>query len=732
MARKRRDELLDGTQSFITNLVDQFIDKNSDARRRQIHYWKLAEYYWQGIHNVYFDTNGNDWVVAGSEDNDINLDLDTFENQVNILEQHGESTIAAIANAVPKVKFFPNDAENVDDIAAAEEYSKLSDIIQKDNKHKMMFLKCLFIVYNYGPLFAYNHMEEDGDTQVEMKQEEYEAFKVDGFCEECSSQVYGTINDTMPDELPDENYCPTCEKDTATSYSQDKVMNLRETEEEVKKSTMEIKVEGPLHVDIPMWARRVRDLPYLCYEEELHISQIREMYKDEDFDYSATEDSTTYSRLARMPQDYFGGRQYHESSELVTLRKVWLRPWALFYTNKIEDKDVKKQLKEFFRKGICCVFCNDELVEAYEEVLDNRWSIAQSPLSTHIHAWPRGRQVIPIQNTVNNIVNIISQTILHGIPQNFADPSVLDFDSYSLNPPRPGDITKAKAKDGTLASGFHQLRTAVITGGTENFQGYLDKKGQEISGDLPSIHGGANPGGSRTYSEYQLSNSQAMQRLKIVYEILQVFWADMLGKATRAYAQYLEENSKDVSTVDEIGNTFKNKSVKSESLIGNVGDVIPEVSEGFPVGPVEKRDTLLRLIELNNPIFNAALQHPESVATVISSMGMTGLNFPGSEARNKQLNEINQLINEESTMVMDEELGQETPVSSISVSVTDYHVIEAETIKSYLTSPEGIKLKEENQTGYQNVIIHFLEHVQEIAKLQMQQQPQQEQQQNAG
>jgi hypothetical protein len=119
---------------------------------------------------------------------------------------------------------------------------------------------------------------------------------------------------------------------------------------------------------------------------------------------------------------------------------------------------------------------------------------------------------------------------------------------------------------------------------------------------------------------------------------------------------------------------------------------------------------------------------------------MPGFRLPGEDDRQKQYEEINELINStpivqppnEQEMMIAQQTGQPlAPNEQASIEVdpdVDNHKIEASICRSWLISSAGRLAKQENPEGYKNVLLHMKAHMmimqQQMMQQQMQQQPQ--------
>ena len=109
-----------------------------------------------------------------------------------------------------------------------------------------------------------------------------------------------------------------------------------------------------------------------------------------------------------------------------------------------------------------------------------------------------------------------------------------------------------------LGDAFTTLKTATFPKEAEEFKRSLDSDGQFVSGDFPSIFGGAANSGSKTLGEYQASQGRALQRLSIVWKLFSYFWADTIEKAVRVFVNDLKKTKQDEKFVSTELEKFEN------------------------------------------------------------------------------------------------------------------------------------------------------------------------------
>lgn len=503
-----------------------------------------------------------------------------------------------------------------------------------------------------------------------------------------------------------------------------------------------LEVYGPLNVKIAPWSTKKEDLPYLILETEEHYAKLQDVYPEIAERIQPLIDLSTFDRSMRTNIMFKGD----VATDLCTCRRVWLAPWAFNVLGVGNRDDEIAELKSLFPNGCYCVVINKDLVvEGIPDIMEDHWTFTEHPLSESLHAEAIGSSVVPIQDMTNEGWNLTLEGIEFGIPELYADPDVLDFDSYSRSEARPGQVSPAKAPAGrSLGEGFFEAKTSSISQEIDKFLNRLERVGQFVSGALPTVFGGAIQGGSGTAKEYEMSRAQALQRLQITWKIVKIWWSKMLAKSVRSFAMNMMGDEK---YVESRGSSYVNVWIRKTQMLGKVGEVEPDVNESFPISWAQKRDMILQLFQMGNEDVMEVLRHPENAGLVALVIGVPELYIPGDDDRNKQLVEIGEMILAEPIIGVppmapeggeDESTGPALPsvegesappqspqgpsdenqmmmpppmTSSVPIEPSlDNHEVEMITCQAWLKSEVGMQYKKEKPAAYMNVLLHMQEH----------------------
>lgn len=686
-------------------LVDEFEKEDDFIYKEQLKILRKNEEYWHGIQYLFWNEDIGDWASpANSTLQELEAqgtDSPLYDYVINIYKAHGESIIGAVTARLPFVHHPPDDADNVEDQMTSKEFSKIAELVQKRNRAKLLFIRAWYLLYTGGVVAGYNYSKSDakfGTVKVPHVEEKNIKAPDTYFCPRCKQQMISG----------DPQNCDSCGSAVAPVVKEGETIKTPVTTgvDEVPKNREFFDFYSLLHVKIPFYARQQEDCLYLFHYLEQHYALLRELYPElVDEIGPGTPETHTYGRWARTPTTFLTAYRGEDLTSLLTVRRCWFRPAAfnrLYVPNNDESKKLVKELKEKYPKGALAVFIGDIVAEIRDEDMDNVWTLTSPGVSSYIHSDPLGQPIMPVQDMINTTVNLTVETIESGIPEGFADPQVVDFDTYPQHESRPNVLYPAKEGLGqrSLAEGFYTLPKSTLSREVPVFREKLDKDAQFLVGSQPPIYGGPGTGNSRTFSEYNMSRAQALQRLMNPWNVMTDMWARVIDKAVRRTALRMLEDEH--FTKKEKGR-YKTTWIRKAALKGKVGDVEPEAAEDLPISAGQKRDLLERLMTLNNENINAALYHPENTKLLVEALSFPDFFIPGETQRLKQYVEIEKLLKEEPRKG---EMSELSPSVGIDLKVDD-DAIHLQVIKDFLVSPEGMDQREINPGGYTNCILHL-------------------------
>lgn len=730
-SEETEDELKQRVKDSIDAIATSYLKDEEFVRDLQLKVARRNENYWRNHQDIWWDAEAKDWrnlSDAGQFLDDIDEDESVLDRRyVNIYKAHGQSIIAALSNGVPATRFLPEDGNNVNDIYSAEAYSKLAGYLRKNNKAKNLVIQILVTLFNEPFAAIHNYVIKDEKFGTYPKPENgfFKNKTVRSICSACGEVLE---EDNLPAEVVEEDYipedgtnlqgqpteCPNCQTIT---------LPVEESEESVEegivgytdspKSKLYQDCYGITNVTIPAYAKSLEECPFLALDIDISKALAIELF-DLDKEPQDSDDTDIMYRWARTNIDYRDQKPRYTCS----VRRVWLRNWAL---NRIEDEDIRAEIKALFPDGCLVTYLNSELIQIESENLDEHWTISKDPQYKFIAGDAIGTAIVPLQDAKNEIFNLTQDTIAHGISETFVESGILDLDQYGRQQARPGNITATlTAGQKSLQESFFQTKPANLSSEVAGFDEKIEKDTQFVSGAYPSIYGGSMQNSGGTLGEYQESRNQALQRLQLVWTLLCNTWSEMEFKSIKDFVANVDY---DIQDVNQSGQGYAVTWIKRAQLTGSVVGLEPEANEAFPISWAQKKSVIDSLLQMKDEFINSILSHPENIDDMATAYGMGGLYIPGSDDRNKQLAEIAMLLQGGPQESMNP-MGQPMMIPSVPTEPdVDNAGIHIESCRSWLVSETGQAAKTENQQGYLNVLAHLKMH-QMDEQLKMQQQMQ--------
>jgi len=737
-------ELDDDTKRLLKQIVDHFDDEDRAVRDRQIRTWRRLKLLWENVQHTYYSEVAHDWRVPESERAGEDSDQGYYDKPVNIYRAYLESIIAALSITVPAITCYPDDADNPLDVTTAKAGNKIAELVFRHNDAPLFWLHALFVFCTEGmtACYCYPKADESYGTYETKKYDEVPELHEQSICPLCGVEMSDkTILDSQEDKFMPEDedilsgnlidqgheICQTCGQMVIPDIRNQTVTITRLVGvTKHPKSRICMEVYGGLFVKVPVWARTQAECSYLIYSYETHYANVIEQYPDlrDRVIKEGSSNYDLYEQWGRTSPQYRGEHPINN----VTVRNCWFRPSAF----NIVGKDDYDELKKMYPNGCKVIVVNDQVAFAENENLDDCWTLTYNPLSDYLHFDPIGLLLTSVQEITNDLLSLVLQTVEHGIPQTFADPKVLNFNSYRNSEVIPGGIYPATPKSGKpLSEGFYEVKTATLSQEVLPFAQKVQEMGQLVCGALPSLFGGQ-MAGSRTASEYSMSRSQALQRLQTTWKMLTMWWKQIFGKVIPMYMKEMKDDEKQVKK-DEFGN-FVNVFIRMAELQGKIGNIELEANENLPITWNQQKDSIMQLFEMNNEAIMGSLMTPENMPFIKRAIGLSEYVIPGEDDRQKEHEEIQLLINSEpiemppDPMMMQEAmmagLPAPPPIRTPSIEPdfdVDNHVLAADIDRRWLVSDAGRLCKLENPAGYENVLLHMKMHKDMDMQNQMQQ-----------
>ena len=704
-------------QELIKKAVQDLIRPEDEVRTRLLSILRRNELYWDGKQRLAWDSDiasyRNPQDFSAEELRDFDIDPSSLNGIINITKAHGESIIGAMATGTPTVRFPPKDVNKAIDIIASRAKSKIAEYIGSQNHSDELMVRALAILMKQNFVAAHNYnltSDEFGTYEKKSIEERVEDTLIDS-CPMCQMGL-GGISPEQNSIGQSVTPCPNCGGSVIPEQIPGKQVIQEEVVEIFPESKEVIDLYGPRNVRIPLYCTDLKKSPYLILEVEDHVTRLQDMFPAIREKITPENDLVTKNTWSRLPYQYFGA-----TKDTATVRYCWIRPWGLEILGEKNREEIQA-IKGTFKKGLVLILVNDVIADIFEESLDEHWTIGKSPTAEYLHDEPMMNVIIPLQDMTNDLVDLTMETIREGIAETFADPEVVNFDAYSNHEASPGKLIPARPRMGlNLDGSFFQTKTATLSREVEYFQAFLTTSAQFVMGSFPSIYGGQLTG-AHTASEYAQSRNQALQRLSIKWKMLISTWGTVINKAVESFIQAARESGRDeISYTKKTGrDSYTNVLIKLEELSGETGSAEANVSEEFPSSWAQKRQDFMEIISTNNPALTSSIFTPNNIETVYELLGITQLQIPGEEDKNKQLMENAELLRSQPMMSPQGLMPSITP--DVELDDDQIHI---QVCREFLLGPEGFDAKINNKPGYDNVFAHYMQHVMHMMQKQQEQ-----------
>jgi hypothetical protein len=454
-----------------------------------------------------------------------------------------------------------------------------------------------------------------------------------------------------------------------------------------------------------------------------------------------------YVRLARVsinmgmrPSNMTNDAQTYSATECLT----WVRP--SFY--KCAGDEMRDWLLEIAPNGCMVAMVGDVVVEARSESIDDHWSLVHARPGDGMHRPSLGYPLTPLQEKLNDAMDLVHQSFMHLIPRIWVDPSI-DMDALEKTRREPGQYLKApKAKDGkTIGDNFFaepQLQLA------EGLLVYIEKLfgefAQFLCGAFPALFGGDTKGND-TSSGISQQRDAALGRMGLTWRNIKSGYARMMRQAVQGIGRYqVGKLAGEVPGQNGKKDFFE---IDPNDLKGNI-KTFPDPDENIPESWAAQRavwNSLLAMAE-KNPVIAKIVTLPKNILVMKDKIGTPEITIPDAAAEEQQLIEIQELLESEPNpnpvyeqlqavlahvaQVMPEALplaqqkAQSVPpfISSVPIDkILNDHAVHMQAIKTYACEREGMKAAVEKPRGWLNVQLHYQEHAAALAAQQQNQPP---------
>jgi hypothetical protein len=701
------DEEVESKRSCIKQLCSKVAQRDLVSRRLEVRDTWKSRYFWRGNQHLLPGPKGT-WLTA----NMVQMGGQSYNDhsdETNIYLAFGDILVAALTASLPAVRFEPEDPTNASDISASENSEKAKLLIERNND----MLTILADVDRY--------LYTDGRCILEARH------VLDG-------QRFGYSNPGVTEEQEEIAYLPAAGEPGPPPEQEG---------QGVPRGSEVIKVYGVLESKIAVQSNCLADSSYCQISVEGDITKFKTEYPDSADEIQSGQSPTAeseYERLART-SIMMGMRPSAMTSDSMTFnatkQRTWVRPE--FFTEESDD-DLRQWLYQEFPKGCMAVMVGTTLCEQRNESMDDHLTLIHARSGDGAHRPALGSPVMPIQEKLNDCVDLIHESFMHLIPRVWVG-SEVDTNALAAAERKPGQYLKAPKITGKSTADlfFTEQQIEIAQGLIQYMQWLFGEAPQFLSGGSPALFGGDTKGND-TLGGITIQRDQALGRIGLTWRNIRAGYASMIRQAVQAAATYRDEQM--TGSVPGQGKQVQKLTIDPNDLKGNIR-CFPDQDDNFPESWVAKRAVWNNVIAMaeKNPVLAKILSMSRNMMLAKDKAGLPEMVIPGADSSEKQLGEIQILLQgppepnpayEEAVQKVQAMAGQaqaagvQIPpqaaqqvqqslppqvVSTVPVGKLDKHAEEANEIETWANSPEGIREKASNPQGFQNVETHYDEHM---------------------
>jgi hypothetical protein len=427
--------------------------------------------------------------------------------------------------------------------------------------------------------------------------------------------------------------------------------------------------------------------------------------------------------------------------------------------------EAKAELLEAFPDGCLLARAGQEYAFSRNEKMDDHLVIGHPTAGKGQNRRAMGTALISVQKRINDWVDLLDDFFKRTIPKKWMNAEAFDMDAIKTEPNVPGSIGPFQPQPGlTVESQYIMVEpTPQHQPALPDFiKWFITTLSEEISGALPSLFG--NNTGENTVGNAVIQRDQALQRVGCPWNNIQDMFAQAAGQAVRCAAEC--RDGKQIT--QNLGPGRGNVSVNTANLLGGNVLCYAESNPAFPESWQQKETKIMGLVDksASNPALAQWIFSPSNLAETASALRMKNYKVAGASSVTKQQSEFELLLRQgpmpnpqvlqmqqgldkiKGEMQQHAQSGQQVPpealamvdkvtqgmqslpqlVSTIPVAQdeSENHAVEANECFEWMNSTEGQKFKhgtEKQRAGYENVHLHWTEHVAMAKKIAAANQP---------
>lgn len=508
-------------------------------------------------------------------------------------------------------------------------------------------------------------------------------------------------------------------------------------------------IYGTLESRVPIMAKGQENCHYCGLVDDLDYRVLRAAYPEFRKEIKEGEKAigeSGFERLARLGvmQNNAGGSRGSIFSNLSARANWWLRPSN--YEDDMMDaaldepiegaQTVREAFQKLFPMGIHLTFVGEVYVGSWAESMDDALKIVGGAKSQDgMFQTALADPIVITTDALNDALNTAREIWDVGWPSTWWSAETTEYDAANAQRAEPYALRQLlDLKQGERAADkFYREPDPAVP---PSFQEYIQQMSgpipQFLMAALPSLFGGETKDNDTASGQAQAKN-QALGTQGQTFRVKEEIWAAIYYQAALAAAK---APPSDDMVVSGKGGTTRKLDI-SKLTKGKFG-AYPDRDSGFPESTQAKRQIMQNWVQLaaQSPIGNQILDAPSNAKLILSLNGIDGMVVPEAESHDKQLTEIEELLQnapippdpievleqqqQHATQVLQAQAAgqpfqmpfQPPPAkSTITPDPLDFHGWEFNFCQDWLSSADcRTQLSLGNQDGVANVRAHAMEH----------------------
>ena len=647
--------------------------------------------------------------------------------------------VSVLKASIPRVEWWPDNAEDDLDNRAAETRSRAARMIGRQNNESQLLEQQLKAFFYGGSYFRHTRWTMDAricepvyEDVIEWGSQQVVPHRYS--CPNCGTDNPAEI--TSATNEPQGTWCMTCGLRLSSQHFYPGItakMPMVTGKKKVVKGQVLQSIFNCMQVDAMPYARAdspnpLLNTPLIDLECEIFSGALRGMYPDAwDLVKKGADSTSPYGELERIDRlralSPSIQRGIITPQTLPTYHRTFFQPDAYDY---LDTKADAGKLHENFPEGLCLATLGDDPLDGRKCQMHKEWTWAGTRTDLGLYPPSRVSPAMPIQDEINDNENTLQEycdRLASGVLLYNMKLVGKELNNQHIPPGRMLGIPfRTGGMDNDLNKVFMQLKTE-ISGEVFKRSESLKMTIQLLTRIVPQTYGG-------TQKDIDTAKGQE-QALRVAMGVLWGDWDQIRQETARAstvsvdcFAQNAVDDVYDVVEDQDNPDAKRNEPIRLADLAGKA-HAHPEADQAYPMGFEQQRDLYMKMIEFilsrgkENPILMEILNNYQNRRQMIRYLGPPDMQLPEEDARRWVQKDIAKLVEQQPILAANPVTGLPEKQCSVTPNadlLKDYWDQSIEVAVIYGLK-QGGALMDEFPDGFDNLMLY-------IEKLRMMQQMQ--------